>query len=322
VVLKRIVSLVVGAGCSAVAVTAASVRPASAAPAPAVASTRPAAPRAIAPRAIAPRDIETALQIPSLRPRAIAAISGLMVEQPDAVGEYFSKWVKWLMDAEQYDLVDRAGLVAIVERPQVSNVVSDIQAARVEALLAQGKNDRALVEAKRYYNVVTLKQTDAAIDLLAAALGRASPAVLGSGKPEAGLATRFRQQQLAGAQKPSYDDRTGVPPYLNRVREPGESAAGDNVLHSIELDAAPFEKAIEKISSGTGYADLMGRGNLLLLSGRPTEAKQCFRRAAEAETTRGKNLIAALEGVARAIRAEDGAVGRANAFILALREEK
>jgi hypothetical protein len=317
VVLKRIVSLV-AAGCSAAAVTAAPVRvaPAPATPSPAVPSTRPAAPGGIA-----PRDIEPALQSPSVRPKAIAAISRLMVEQPDAVGEYFSKWVKWLMDAEQYDLVDRAGLVAIVQRPQVSNVVSDIQAARVEALLAQGKNDRALAEAKRYYNVVTLKQTDAAIDLLASALGRASPAVLGSGKPDPGLATRFRQQQLAGAQPPASGSTT-VPPFINAAGDASGTASAGNIVKSIKLDAAPFESAIEKISSGTGYADLMGRGNLLLLADRPTAAKQCFRRAAEAETTRGKNLIAALEGVARAIRAEDGAVGRANAFILALREAK
>jgi hypothetical protein len=62
---------------------------------------------------------------------------------------------------------------------------------------------------------------------------------------------------------------------------------------------------------------MLGKGNLLLLAGKPAEAKKVFDKAYTLASD--KNLAAATESVARAIRAEDSAVGRANAWILSLR---
>jgi hypothetical protein len=58
--------------------------------------------------------------------------------------------------------------------------------------------------------------------------------------------------------------------------------------------------------------------NLLILAGKANDAESKFREVAEKET----NPIwvrDAREGIARALRAEDGSVGRANAYILSLK---
>jgi hypothetical protein len=61
----------------------------------------------------------------------------------------------------------------------------------------------------------------------------------------------------------------------------------------------------------------MGWGNLLLLSDKPKEANKAFEAAYRISPE--KQLAAATEALARAMRAEDGNVERANAWVLSLR---
>jgi hypothetical protein len=266
--------------------------------------------------------IERQLQSPNEaeRQRAVAAIALLVQEQPEVVAAQMSKWIKPLMNAREYEWVDRAGLIAILHRPQVTSLVSDVQAARVEALLALGRHEDALSEAKRYYNVAAMPKSSAAIDLMAQALQHARE------QQQPGVVTRFRRQQVMGAEQATDTQAAaagpGLPYHYRPTAQADPAGSAESVFRSIVLDDSDFAEAIQIRQESDSYENLIARGNLLLLADRPAEAKECFREAAERESTRGKELVAALEGVARAIRAEDGAVGRANAFILALRQEQ
>jgi hypothetical protein len=90
-----------------------------------------------------------------------------------------------------------------------------------------------------------------------------------------------------------------------------------SLLKSIVTGPSVYKAAVEQPISDAGdpYNNLMGRGNLLLLTGRPSEARQCFLLAGQTPPLmKGKKLFAAVEGVARTIKAECGVIGPANAF--------
>ena len=60
-------------------------------------------------------------------------------------------------------------------------------------------------------------------------------------------------------------------------------------------------------------------GNLYLLADQPKKAEEVFRRIYEMADQ--GNLSGAIEGIARAYRAQDGNIARANAFIVAERNK-
>lgn len=68
------------------------------------------------------------------------------------------------------------------------------------------------------------------------------------------------------------------------------------------------------------YFGLMSRGNLYLLADRPDEALWCFQQLQDRQAPGGTEYMRKqqLESVARAIKAQDGAIGRANAYLRAL----
>jgi hypothetical protein len=89
-------------------------------------------------------------------------------------------------------------------------------------------------------------------------------------------------------------------------------------VKSIKADPTPFEARVKDSEKHVAsYPQLTRRGNLLLFVDRPAEARDAFERALKLANEAQR--AAAIENVARAIRAEDGAVGRANAYILSLR---
>ncbi len=78
------------------------------------------------------------------------------------------------------------------------------------------------------------------------------------------------------------------------------------------MDGGPYEGALKDVLDDD-FDSQMRRGNLLLLMDRPKEAKAAFERAAMLAAD--KQASTAAEGVARSIKAEDGTIGRANAYV-------
>ncbi len=207
------------------------------------------------------------------------------------------KWLTSLMKAKRYDDVDAFAVNGILRAAGQTNVLADLQRTRIQSLMAAGKYDAALSAAKAYYNVCKMADTEAAIDFLCAALVKART-------NEKGLAKKFKAQQIALAAAPT------TQPAGNTA-----SPAGENLLKSITIDAKPFEASIAD-RSANDINGLLAKGNLYLLCDRAKEARECFESASEMATD-PKQSAMMTESVARAIRAETGAIGPANAYILA-----
>ncbi|HVT90363.1 MAG TPA: hypothetical protein VHD56_16035 [Tepidisphaeraceae bacterium] len=175
------------------------------------------------------------------------------------------------------------------------------QKALVESLLAQGNYEQALVEAKSYYNIVPLKRTSDAVKLISVALTKAK----GKSDPSAG--SRFIEEQKSGAL-----NRSSIPSTLPKN---GPTA---NLLGSVSIDSHRYDQSIQQLKGSTTFKELMALGDLLLLAGDPSEAKQAFINAYNVPKTKDVHLFEAIEGIARAIRAENGLTGPANALLVDL----
>jgi hypothetical protein len=116
-----------------------------------------------------------------------------------------------------------------------------------------------------------------------------------------GIVTQFRREQSDGK---TFDPTKNT------------SSPRSAVLDGIKIDPKPYEEALKAIK-GDDFKSLCARGNLLLLADRATEAKQVFEHAYELADD--GQVGAASENIARAIKAEDGTIGRANAWVLSIR---
>jgi tetratricopeptide (TPR) repeat protein len=176
--------------------------------------------------------------------------------------------------------------------------VEQLQRFRVRALTAQGKHKEALAAAKGLFNVSGFGSTSHCYQVLIDSLKAARP-------DDPALVNRFKWQQLAlAAEDP-------------KVRAEQSKDLGPLVMDSIEVDGRPFEKAIEARKDAADYEGLYARGNLLLLAGRAREAREVFTRVYDMAPE--KELAYAAEGLAKAIKAEHGSVGRANEWVLSIR---
>jgi tetratricopeptide (TPR) repeat protein len=240
--------------------------------------------------------------------QAIKMLDGLSAANERDVRRYLRpKWLKPLIALKRYDEIETLASTELQNLANDSACCSAMQCCRVEALLAAGKYEEALVAAKAYYNVATLAETERAINLFAEALAHTR------GKDDPEIVRRFKQQQIDDAEAPTTAPATTVPA--------GESTtlSSDSILNSIALDPAPYEQRIAAYQhTRQNHNALWAQGNLLLVSGKPAEARQCFEKAFDVAPP--DKWPAAIENIARAIRAEDGSVGRANAYILALRQ--
>jgi hypothetical protein len=90
-----------------------------------------------------------------------------------------------------------------------------------------------------------------------------------------------------------------------------------NVFANIRVDAAFFDIAKRNVR-GSSYDDLIAEGNLLLLADNPYEARKRFLAACVIER-KGKKLFAAVEGLARTVKASTGSESAAIQFIYSLR---
>jgi hypothetical protein len=101
---------------------------------------------------------------------------------------------------------------------------------------------------------------------------------------------------------------------------PNSSAVegGASSLSKVEIDPDPYQAAINQITA-EDFRSLTAQGNLMLLAGRANDAWEVFERAYTMASDR--DLPAATESLARCIKAQDGTIGRANAWILSLRPQ-
>jgi len=180
--------------------------------------------------------------------------------------------------------------------PGDAGIVADLQAYRARAFLYEGGKEKALFSAKGMYNVCPMDRMDEATSLVVECLhdARAHGEDVGE---------RFKAEQVRDA---DLQNVTNTAPRKSTV------------LQSIHIDRKQlpqtYDRALERIA-GDDFKSLMGRGNLYLLADRISDARNCFQRAYQIADE--KNLAQATEGLARVMKAEDGATGRAAAWLAA-----
>jgi hypothetical protein len=227
----------------------------------------------------------------------IDGIWRLAALKPRAMADHLPGWLPLLMGDHKFADVEGLSLLAIVENAWDTSTVCAYQEARVRALLAEGRYEQALPEAKAYYNVAALSQTSIAVDLVALALAKtAGPAA----------AEQFKDQQETGKSFP-------VPAAIIR----------ENGLKSIKIDGSRLHDLIDQTTHGSRYkfANQISQGNLLLLSDQPAEAIKSFTKACD-YAQENRDLSEALRGIARSVRDMDGSLGRARELIDLLKTEK
>jgi hypothetical protein len=163
---------------------------------------------------------------------------------------------------------------------------------RTQALLNAKQYEQALVAAKCLFNVQTIRGTPQAILLLARVLPLVRP-------EDSGIAQRFKLQQITLAESGSGPNE--LPAEL-----------GNPILPSIKVDPKLYDGNGLRAEHNSEWRR-MGEGNLALLSDDPEKAMQIFRALSFSSNTAVKQ--AALEAIARAMKARDGGIAAANAYI-------
>lgn len=235
--------------------------------------------------------------------RGLEMIRERFAKKPaETAQEFEQSWVGALVQARQLGPAAELCLQGILEKPWDLHLVESLQQRRVEVLLAMGRTNEALQAAKGLYNVCQMKNTASAINVLGDALLAAWP-------DDKKKVDRLRAEQIAGA---DFGEDSGSRDPV-ATTEPSTQPA---VLASITIDDKPYAAAIAKREGRNAYVSLFAKGNLLLLAGDPTRALQAFREAYP--LSNNSQLAEATESIARAMRARDGSVGRANAWLTSL----
>ncbi|MGA2581724.1 MAG: hypothetical protein ABSG31_00490 [Tepidisphaeraceae bacterium] len=252
------------------------------------------------------------------REDALDQIHQLQTGSPADFANNFPMWIPPLLKAKEWDEVDQLSLAAIFQRAFDPKVCLPAQQARVMVLIGQAKYDDALIEAHSYFNVAPMANTAEAIDLVSQ--------VLAKDKSQA-EADKFKADQIAADANGS--DTIPVPNSIDDLdkppsTDPSTEPSNPNALLAIDIDPSEFESGLtalqgRKGKNGYSPTNLIGQGNLQLLSGHPSEAMHAFLDAYKAGTS-AKYRREAFEGMAQAIRDQDGNVARANAFILTVRD--
>jgi hypothetical protein len=253
-----------------------------------------------------------------------AAMAEVHIELEHDVGRGVSDirgpYVSALMNAKHYAEADELALAAIVAWPQDLGLDQQMLNIRIQAMLALGKPDQALQDAKSLYNVSSMQDMPAAMLMVAQCLNANHPKDLS-------WAERFRQEQVAGAifnghivvqanGDPNRPPELERAPVIHPTTQP--NVGGPPLLASIHVDDSAYSNAVEH-SFGEDYPALCGRGNLLLMADRTAEARVVFGRAYAVGAQ--QNLADASSNIARCMKAEDGSIGRANEWILSIRPD-
>lgn len=222
--------------------------------------------------------------------------AALKTVERKAVNHWANRYgeLRILADLKLYSDLETVALRVMVETSDVQSV----QRLRMQALIDQEQWPEALSAAKTYYDCCALNKTSDAINFVALCLANAR-------KDDPGIALRFKHQQAAWA-------TTDAPATAS-------SDLGEPVLATIPGQPTPLDQAIAAVKL-TNWLGFTLKGNLLLVAGRAKEARAVFEQGqALADDSK---MSRSIEDVARAIRAESGCVGPANAYILKMRSEQ
>jgi len=222
---------------------------------------------------------------------AIETIGQWIRADPIGSQRYLKTLLLSLVSAKRDDAVADLAQESILLSSTSLVTIEELQAMRIQSLLRVGKNGEALTQAKALFNLASMKTAGDALFLVRECLD----AVHGNHD----ATELLEREQLAGAD----NGLTGA-----KLRSP--------TLDAIKTNSKPYERAIESLV-GTDYESLCARGNLLLLAGRAQESRKTFEQAYTMAPE--KKLAVAIENIARAMKAEDGTIGRANAWVLSIR---
>ena len=248
---------------------------------------------------VLPNAVATAQNASNDSETILALKADLKANPGDTIDRLNHEELGKLIKHGQYDAVEELAITGTLALPADTWRVEVLQRYRIEALLAQHKNDEALRAAKGLFNVCGMGYVKDALPALFQALAAARP-------QDPSLVPRFKMQILAGARED--DDE--------RKRE-WEKVGGNAIMNTIEADPGPYEAAIKARAGKTAWRDLYGTGNLYLLSGEIANAKAIFDQV-YAGAPEGE-LRYSSEAKAKLIKAEDGAVGRANHFVRSIK---
>jgi predicted negative regulator of RcsB-dependent stress response len=203
-----------------------------------------------------------------------------------------------LMQAKRYDDAEQMAVDLILAVPHASSFVALAEKFRFQAFIAQHNESAALSAARSYYDLADLKDSSDAINTLVLALALTRP-------DDPTIAKRFKKQQIAWASADPASQPAG--------------SLGDPILATIPPDSKPYLGAAQKLQP-LDFRQFEAKGNLLLLEGKPKEARDLFE---QAEALAPDKLEAeAIENVARAIRDQAGCIAPANAYILQQRAQQ
>ncbi|HUB26911.1 MAG TPA: hypothetical protein VL992_15910 [Tepidisphaeraceae bacterium] len=202
------------------------------------------------------------------------------------------KWIPALMQDGKYQEAADLAMEGMLDRPEVA-AMTELTTWRTRAFLAMNQPQLALAAARSNYNVCDLNHTQNAIDLVGLCLAACNP-----GDDE--IIRRFRNEQAVASEE---------------NQDPGTQPS--NPLLAIVIDATPYKAALRKYSVRTVFKDRVSYGNLLLAAGRCGEAEKVYRDLYKLAATQDE-MNTAVEGIARSLRAEDGTLGRANAWLAEL----
>lgn len=227
-----------------------------------------------------------------------------LIARPGASGDHACmaaryRWVEALMSVKRYDAALDVIAAAFDRVPNATTHLDPLQRFRVRCLLSLGRNEEALGHAKIYYNLCQMQNSSAAMELIVECLRAARP-----DRPD--LVKKFIEEQVAGAvvtreaplKRTSVLDGIKIPEDVRRRASDKADARRDVPPHRVE--------------------SRLTLGNYLLMADRTVEAREVFLETYPLIED-GFWFKDATEAVARALKAEDGAVGRANAWVLAQR---
>jgi tetratricopeptide (TPR) repeat protein len=253
--------------------------------------------------------LQNAMQEATVRPlpkdQHLPKLAAIVKMYPEEMAERADEWMQPLMDVHRFSNVAAMSQQIIEAIPWDTKAIMKVQAYRARALLYQGAWDRALFNAKGMFNIATLDKHDDAINLMDECLKDARLAK----DPE--IIQRFNAEQVTGALPPTTQPAGAAP-----------ASKPATVLQSITCGdqyRAMLRRAVEHVQ-GTDYKAFAGCGNLYLLADQPVEAKKYFERAYQIAPPEA--LAEATENLARVMKAEDGGIGRANAWLNAQKAKK
>lgn len=226
----------------------------------------------------------------SIRDRAIKVILSQLDSSPRATITDIQRQrlLEPALEAKEYNAVAEITLRCVNGQPDRLDRVVYYLNLRIRALLAAGRPTEALAAAKSFYNVGTISDTPRAIDLICQSLAAAHP-------DDPTIVRRFKFQQLTSA-----------------ATQPARVDLGPSVLAGIKIDPAIYDGKIILQEPNPSWQKI-GQANLLLLTDRASEARPIFESLLQDADSAVAD--AAVESIARVIKAQSGFAGPANTYL-------